>query len=116
MRFRARLLALGSALTLLATATAALGAETSTTRQAPPGLLWFIILGPLVLVFSLVAVFVWRSYVRRHRLDLANAHLHRDVQTAHMANLERQGQRMIELLESIDRKLGDRHGPTDSIH
>ncbi|WP_165226316.1 hypothetical protein [Aquisphaera insulae] len=62
-----------------------------------------LILAPGVIIMALFFV-----VMRRNRADVAKAHEQMKFARQHMATMEQKTERMVELLESIDRKLAER--------
>ena len=75
--------------------------------QASSGLVWLIILSPLLLLFVFLAIFTRKSGAMKQGDYLAKSGEFMDRSVEHMASIERKTDRMIELLESIDRRLSE---------
>jgi hypothetical protein len=102
-----RHIAFGSSFVIFALVSAAFGAE----EQAPPApsiAAWFVLLSPVVLIIVFLVVLARKSGAMKQGGYMAKANAHMDLSVEHMASIERKTDRMIELLESIDRKLGER--------
>ncbi len=95
MKFRAMIGLL--ALTVFAAGSAALGAEDPGGEKPASWLALILLLAPL-------AVMVWiMMFLRR---SAAKQRVIMDTSLAHITRMEQKTDRMIEILESIDRKLG----------
>lgn len=94
------LAALGPLVALAASASAAEDAP----QPASPALVWVTLLIPCLALVMLFFVLI-RNRRTPVYLDRANQHLDRNAE--HMARMEAKADRMIALLESIDRRLGE---------
>jgi hypothetical protein len=98
--------ALCSSLAIFAQCSATFGAEDQ-AANASSGAAWLIIMTPFVLLVVFFVVLARKSGAMKQGGYMAKAATHMDQSEAHMANMERKTDRMIELLESINRRLGE---------
>ena len=103
---RLRSIALVAAPTVLAVTPAALGAGDDPGGKGAASLAWFVLMASFVIVLCLIVVVIRKSGTQGRYMTKADGHMDRNA--AHMASIEQKSDRMIELLESINRKLGER--------
>jgi hypothetical protein len=104
MRFRA--LIVPAAVAALAAGPAALGADDPSGEKSGSGLASLILLLPPLILLVLIGFVVIRSGSLKQGNYMAKAGASIDKSLENMARMEKKTDRMIELLESIDRKLG----------
>jgi hypothetical protein len=92
---------------VLILASSAFGAENTGVDGVARVLSWLFVFSPVLLVILWLVIFTRRSGALKQGGYLAKASDHIDLCNAHMARIEQKTDRMIALLESIDRKLSE---------
>jgi hypothetical protein len=96
-----------SGLFILVFSSAALGAEGEAAQQSASFAAWLLVFSPLILFIVFMIVLARRSGVHKQGGYMEKASEHMDLNLQYMARMEQKTDRMIALLESIDRKLGE---------
>jgi hypothetical protein len=99
--------ALFSILIVLGLDAAALGAEGRAAEGGSSRLVLLILLAPTVLVLLVWALLARKSGVMKQGGYMVKADKQMDRSVEHMASMEQKADRMIELLDSINRRLRD---------